>query len=107
MSISYDGQTLSNASVFDDDAGVLCIATKLLSGKVSVQASSETGFTPSFRCHTTDASEISTLKGKIGSSATLVIDSTSYTNCYIQKFKSSEHAPGKYQYEIEFVRSTA
>lgn len=107
MTVTFGGTTLSNASTYEDDAGVICNVTRLLSGKVKVQASSETSFNPTFRCLTESSSEVSTVKGKIGTSSTLIIDSTSYTNCYIKSFKSKQYAPGKYSYEVSFVRDTA
>ena len=107
MSISFGGQTLTDASVFDDDAGVQIKETQLYSGKTHVTSSSETSFKPSFVCYTEDATEITTLRGKIGSPYTLLIDSTSYTSCYISSFKSRMYAPGKYRYEISFTQHTA
>lgn len=107
MSVSFGGQELGNASVWEDDAGIICNATRLLSGKIYIQASAETSFTPSFSCLTEDASEITALRGKIGTGATLTINDDSYSNCYIKTFKSKEFAPGKYQYSISFVRHTA
>lgn len=106
MSITFDGVELKNASVFDDDLDVLTKVTTLLSGKRSVQASSEVGFTPKFRCYTTTYSDVTSLAAKVGSSGSLVIDSDTYTNCYISSFMRSEIAPGKWTYEVGFVRDT-
>jgi hypothetical protein len=107
MTITFNGQTLTNASTYEDDAGVKIKETTLMSGETHVSASSKTSFKPSFTCYPDTASEITTLRGLIGSPCTLIIDSTSYTNCYISSFKSKQFAPGKYQYTISFVQHTA
>lgn len=105
--ISFSGITLTDASTYEDDAGIVLKETTLLSGKNHVSASSETVFRPSFTCLTEDYSEITSLRALIGSSGTLLIDSTSYTYCYIKSFKSKQYAPNKWQYEISFTQHTA
>jgi hypothetical protein len=82
----------------------------LLSGKTYIQASSEQRFARTFECYTEDFTEISTLLGKLGSSGTLVINSDSYTSCYIVpplRYKEVIKGSGKYTYTICFVRHTA
>lgn len=84
--------------------------TTLLSGKTYIQANSETKFGRSFQCYTESYSEISSLLGKIGSAGTLIIDGTSYTNCYISPpfgYKEVIQGSGKYTYSIAFKRHTA
>ena len=84
--------------------------TTLLSGKTAIQASSETKFDRTFQCYTENYSEISALLGKIGRAGTLVIDGTTYTNCYIAppfSYKEVIKGSGKYTYTISFKRHTA
>jgi hypothetical protein len=107
MSVSFAGHILSNASTFDDDAGIQIKEDILLSGKNYVSASTETTFKPSFSCYTETLLEITALRGHIGISGTLVIGSDSYINCYIKSFKSKLYAPGKWSYQISFTQHTA
>lgn len=84
--------------------------TTLLSGKTSLQVNAETKFSRTFQCYTESYSEISALLGKIGSAGTLVIDSSSYDNCYIApplSYKEVIKGSGKYTYTISFKRHTA
>lgn len=84
--------------------------TTLLSGKTYIQANAEQKFNRSFQCYTESYSEISSLLGKIGSAGTLIIDGTSYTNCYIAPpfgYKEIIKGSGKYTYSISFKRHTA
>ena len=58
--------------------------TQLLSGDRHVSLSLNTsGFPVSFDCYTESSTEITDLVGMIGTVDTLVINSTSYSNCYI------------------------
>jgi hypothetical protein len=83
--------------------------TLLLSGKTAIDALDETKFSRTYKCYTEDFSDITTLLGKIGQPKTLVIDSTSYTNCYISppfSYKEIIFGSGKYTYNITFKRDT-
>ncbi len=83
--------------------------TLLLSGKTAVDALTETKFSRSYKCYTENFADITTLLGKIGLPKTLVIDSTSYTNCYISppfSYKEIIFGSGKYTYNITFKRDT-
>ncbi len=100
--IYFDGQLLSNASTYEDDAGVITKESTTLTGKKRVSTSHETSFKVSFSCYTEDLSEITVLKNKIGEFKTLVIDGVSYETCAINLFKHKQYAPGKYYYEIGF-----
>jgi len=106
MTITYNSITLTDASTFEDDPGIILTKTRLYSGKQYVNSSTETIFEPSFVCWTETYSEITSIRALIGSPYTLVIDSTSYTKMYIEKFKSKQYAPGKWRYEISFTQDT-
>jgi hypothetical protein len=105
--VIFDGQVLTNASNFDDDAGVICEETVLHSGKIFINTCSVTAFRPSFTCLTESIYEIRNLKSKIGQKLTLTIDGTDYLKCAIKSFKSKQYAPGKYKYDIGFTQETA
>ncbi|TGC08132.1 hypothetical protein [Methanolobus halotolerans] len=106
----FDGSTVSVIRETEISVDVPFKETTLLSGKVHIQASAEQRFSRTFECYTEDFSEISTLLEKLGSSGTLVIDSDSYTSCYIVpplRYKEVIKGSGKYTYTITFVRHTA
>jgi len=105
MAITFDSVELTNPEVFEQKHNVLTKATTLLSGKTSVQSTSETHLTVSFRCLTETYSDITDLKAKIGSKYVLSIDGTTY-NCYISKFSEKELAPGIYEYTVSFIEDT-
>lgn len=106
MSIVFDGITLSNPAPFEKDWGVQAKDTKLYSGKTYIQASTETRLAAAFKCETETYSDVSNLRAKIGTKATLTIDGSNYTNCAITSFKESEWAAGKYTYEVSFIQQT-
>jgi hypothetical protein len=107
MTVTFDGQILSNASPFKNDRGIQVNETDLQSGELFVSGSTKKRFRPSFKCYTEDINELIALDSKIGTFGTLVIDSASYTNCMMTKFVSDENGLGKYPYEIAFTQHTA
>jgi len=107
MTITFDSIELKNPEPFGKNWGVITNQTVLLSGKRSVQVSSELAISVSFRCSTETYSDISNLRAKIGSAYSLVIDSDTYTNCYISFFTEREWFTGKWEYEVSFVRDTS
>ena len=107
--VTFDGVELKDVAPFDINLDVTTNVTVLLSGKRSVQTSTETGLMVAFECYTEDYSDITALIAKIGYKATLVIDGTSYTNCAIAgnpKPRITQRLPGKWWYSISFVRDT-
>ncbi|MDP2217407.1 MAG: hypothetical protein Q8J68_08985 [Methanolobus sp.] len=110
MAVSFDSVALSVIKEAEITVDAPFKQTTLLSGKVYVQASPEQMFARTFECYTEDFTEISDLLGKLGSSATLVIDSESFTTCFIAppiRYKELIKGSGKYAYNINFVRHTA
>lgn len=104
--IYFDGQMLSNASTYDDDAGVQTKESILHSGKKRVATSHETFFKVSFTCYTEDFNEIQTLQSKIGYYKILIIDGVSHDGCVINSFSYRQYAPGKYSYNIGFSQDS-
>lgn len=110
MTVTFDGSAVSVIRNTEISVDSPFKETTLLSGKVYIQASSEQKFARTFECYTENFSEIAVLLGKLGSSGTLVIDSDSYTSCYIVpplRYKEVIKGSGKYTYTISFVRHTA
>lgn len=110
MTVTFGGSTVSVIRDTEISVDAPFKETTLLSGKIYIQASSEQRFARTFECYTEDFSEISALLGKLGSPGTLVIDSDSYTSCYIVppiRYKEVIKGSGKYTYTISFVRHTA
>jgi hypothetical protein len=99
-------------SVFDiDEYGYQINATvkKLLTSEDFVQLSTVTKpFPQSFECYTTDKTEITNLAAKIGVFGSLVVGSTTYTNCYISELSGIKEViagSGKYTYKIGFGKA--
>lgn len=89
------------------DLGVICNETRLISGKVSVQSSPETGFRVSYTCHTENENDIDALAAKIGTEATLAIDGNEHTGCHINGFSKSTDGNGHWEYRVGFTQGTA
>lgn len=106
MTVVFDSVTLPNPSPFDVEVSVLINESVLLTGKRSVQASTATAIRVTFKCFPASASDVSTMKGKIGTSGTLSIDGTLYAKCYISTFSYYETMPGQYTYTVGFIQDT-
>src|SRR5574343_207417 len=108
MSITFDSVSLSNPSPVSQDRDILINHAILISGKRSIQASAQTAINITFTCRTTSFSEITTLEGKIGTSGSLVVGTTTYTKCYISGFRYNEvdGVPDTWDYTISFIQDT-
>jgi hypothetical protein len=106
MSVTFDSVALKNPEPFDIDRQVLINETVLLSGKRSIQGSSETALYVTFSCHTDTYSDVTSLKAKIGTEASLVIDSTTYTKCHISSWSEKQWAKDKWEYTVGFRQDT-
>ena len=110
QTVSFDSVPLVNPQMQDMYYRVLANATTLKSGKQSVQSSSEVALTVKFICSTFNHTDITNLRAKIGTEATLVIGSDSIT-CYINakafvERQLRENNLDKYEYEVEFIEHT-
>jgi hypothetical protein len=106
-SITFDGVPLVRPSFPSFDRSPITDVKVLISGKRSVQTSSELGFAVSFVCVTDTLTDISDLRAKIGAPYTLVIDGVNYTNCYIQSpWKEEKIDNNNWKYTVSFVRDT-
>lgn len=107
-SVTFDGVVLKRPSFPSFDRSPITNETVLVSGKRAVQASTELGFKVTFTCYTNQVSDISNLREKIGRPYTLVIDGTSYTNCYIKPpWKEGKIDDENWEYVVSFVRDTS
>jgi hypothetical protein len=106
MAVSFDSVTLTNPEPYTFDFQVQTADTILLSGKHSIQTTSEVGFSVTFVCHTLTYADVTNLRAKIGSSGTLVTDDGTYTNCYISSFTQKQDPAGLYEYTVGFRRHT-
>ena len=109
--VTFDAVSLINPQMQDMYYRVLTGDVTLLSGKQSVQSSPEIALTVKFICTTFNHADITNLRAKIGSKASLVIDGDSFT-CYINakafiERRSWEKGTPKYEYEVEFIEHTA
>jgi hypothetical protein len=104
--IFFDGVKLQNPEPFDHNWNPIVNQAILLTGKRSVQGSTETALSISFRCQTGSHRHITDLKAKIGGPYTLEIDDVSYDNCYIVAIRDTEWYPGEFEYTVSFVQDT-
>jgi hypothetical protein len=109
--VSFDSVPLVNPQMQDMYYRVLTGDVTLLSGKQSVQSSSEIALTVKFICSTFNHADVTNLRAKIGTNATLVIGSDSFS-CYINakafvERQTRENNATKYEYEVEFIEHTA
>ena len=111
QTVSFDSVPLVNPQMQDMYYRVLANATTLKSGKQSVQSSPEVALTVKFICSTFNHTDITNLRAKIGSKATLVIGSDSIS-CYINanafvERQLRENNLDKYEYEVEFIEHSS
>jgi hypothetical protein len=111
MTITFDGVELVNAGEYDFELKTLTKETTLLSGKRSVQTSTETGLFVTIPGAGTGA-EVDAISAKIGAKGSLVLIEGTYTNCVISGNFKKKRAGGRYSgvdwyfYEVSFVRET-
>ena len=106
MTVTFDTVELPNPTPFDIDRQVLLTDTVLLSGRHSLQGTSQTAITCSITGYTDTESDITNLRAKIGTEGTLMVDSTSYDKCHIAAFTSKLWAKGEWTYTIGFKQDT-
>lgn len=106
MSVTFDGVTLKNPEPFELNHQIILADTVLLSGKHSIQGSSETAIEVTIKCHTDSIGDVTSLRAKIGTEGSLVVDSTTYTKCHISSWNDIEWANGKWEYSATFKQDT-
>lgn len=106
MTITFDSVELIDPAPFDENPQVLSNDTVLESGKHSCQTSSETALAVAFKCITSTKTDMTNLRAKIGTVATLSLDGTDYTKCHISSFSSQQWFPGEWTYSVSFKQDT-
>ena len=107
MTITFDSVELMNPAPFEIDRQVIINDTVLLSGKHSIQSTDETAISLTLKCQTDTLSDVTNLRAKIGTEASLVIDGTTYTKCHISSWSETEWTPGKYEYNLGIKQDTS
>lgn len=106
MIVTFDGSTVSAYQAKDVSYTIERVENTLMTGLRHVRLSNiAPTFPRAFDCYTASYSEISTLAAKIGSFGTLVIDGTSFSDCYISQLSNIKeliYGSGKYTYSITF-----
>ena len=106
MTITFDSVELKNPEPFDIDPQVIVGDTVLLSGKHSMQGTTETAISCTIKCSSETKSDMTNLRAKIGTEASLVIGSDTYTKCRIVSWSESEWAKGEYEFTVSFKQDT-
>ena len=104
--VTFGTVDLINPEPFDRNNNPITNQTILLSGKRSVQMTTETALSITFRCSTEAYSDITDLEDEIGEQKTLEINGTSFTKCVISSFRKKEWIPDKWTYEVSFIQDT-
>lgn len=106
--VAFDSVVLRSPEPFYMRRPTLTKEVVLLSGKTSVQTSPQAGLSASFRCTTEDFGDFTAIIAKIGTTASLVIGTSTYTNCVISGAPTIvEKLPGVWEYEVSFVQDTS
>ena len=106
MTITFDSVELVNPEPFEINQQVLTGDTVLLSGKHSLQGTTETAISCTIKCHSETKSDMTNLRAKIGVEGSLIIGSDTYTKCRIVSWSESEWAKGKYEFTASFKQDT-
>ena len=109
MTITFDGVTLVNPSTYTPDYQPRTKETILLSGKSSVQSSTELGYHVSYSCFTPTYSNVTDLRAKIGTKYSLVDDyNAGGINAYISAFSVTKivSTPDYWRYNVSFIADT-
>jgi len=109
LTVLFMGLTVSAYQNDRYSYGISSKESRQYSGAIYASISPvSTTFPRSFDCYVTDKTEFETLATKIGVFGTLVIDGTSYSNCYISDFGDIYEivrGSGKYTYHIQFSQA--
>ena len=107
MAITFDAIPLVNAAPYTPDYQPRTKEEILLSGKSSVQSSTELGYHISFSCFTETYSNVTDLRAKAGAKYSLV-DDYGTRNAYISAFTVTKivSTPDYWRYEVSFIADT-
>lgn len=104
--VTFDSITLIRPSPISKMPQIQIGDTVLLSGKHSIQSSTETALSVSFSCFTDTYTDVSNLFAKVGTVYALVIGSDASRNAYISSWSEIEDPPGWWTYTVGFKEET-
>ena len=100
--VTFDAVVLQKPSPYTPSYDVKATETVLLSGKRSVQSTTEVGYKITYSCFTATYSNVTDLSAKIGVKKTLVDDFGS-RSAYISAFSVVEDPPDIWTYTVSFI----
>lgn len=108
--LTFQGVTIQVYQATDYAFDIQTKTTRLYSGEMYANLSTLTPsfFPRSFLCHTDAYSEISAIAALIGSFGDLVIDGTTYSDCYISSLSNIKEliaGSGKFTYSVSFNKA--
>jgi hypothetical protein len=107
MTVTFGGVELIDPAPYDLSPLIICNTALLVSGKIAVRSSPETGMQVQFECCTQDYSDITDLQALIGQKKTLILDDIPYTNCSIRSWDKLIQDPvNVWWYTVTIVRET-
>ena len=106
MAVTFAGVTLDSPSPYNKKHVVQLSDTVLLSGKHSIQTSTEHALDVSFVCFADSSANITSLLAKVGASGELVVGSDAGRVCYISSLSEIEDPPNYWRYSISFAEET-
>lgn len=104
MTVTFDSLTLAEPKV-KPTVSPRVKETELVSGETKVTVSTKTKTAWQISCIATTA-EKTALLAKVGYKKSLVIGSTTYTNCVIKSWKEDELNPDTFDLTLTFVQDT-
>jgi hypothetical protein len=107
--LTFQGVTIQCYQASDYAYDIQTSAKRLYSGEIYANVSAVTSIFPrSFSCHTDAFSEISAVAALIGSFGDLVIDGTTYSDCYISSLSNVKEliaGSGKFTFSVSFGKA--
>ena len=107
MTVTFDSVEIPNASKISEEFPTLTKETTLLSGKISVQSSTEHGYGATFKGFGTEA-QADALLEKIGTKGSLIVNGATHGNCVIKGVPEKEESdnPAWFFITLNFVQDT-
>lgn len=108
--LTFQGVTIQVYQATDYAYDIQSKVSRLYSGELYVNLSTldPSIFPRSFLCHTDAFSEITAVAALIGTFGDLVLDGTTYSDCYISSLSNVKElisGSGKYTYSISFGKA--